>query len=431
VNSSSIVERVKAEGMDNSPARRAVDHMLSTTSAVSEEVLERLHALSDEDLSHYGLRAYRMNLMALFGGRWSPRELAKKAREAAISKMWLGWEYHCRYLVQLRTVPESFQLRACPVDTIRDLLSAERGVVIASFHLGHMRHIPSDLAHAGIRVSMPLAEDSHANYESSRRGNPEAALWKNFDFINVEKRGGAIALARVLARGGCVFSTIDGNTGMDGSRGDDRRSIVSMLDTRVRVKNGLIAMAARFGTPVLPVIAVTEGGERVCRTLPVIDPGGALSGEVAARFVDSTLRTLYAWFADMLLEYGEEWCGGDLFHQWRVPEEGTQTPCEEVERQLTVALDQGASVQLDARRMLLLSDGDAPVYVDARTMKCYRFPAEERLLIDLLRDPSRGVDIDWFEHLETNRRARIWDFLCRMLAREVMTVRHGSAESVA
>ena len=199
-----------------------LNYLLGREGADKGEVLKAIHALSDAELVSFGLNAFRMNLLSLFGETWSREKIARTAREAAISKIWGGWEYHHHYLPRLTPVPDAPRLKNLPVDLVRDQLAKGRGLVIVSFHQGHMRYIASDLSLAGIPTCLPLARDSFNDYESARAANPDAALWKHFSFVNVEDRGGSLALARILAKGGCIFSTIDGNTGLDGPRGDER-----------------------------------------------------------------------------------------------------------------------------------------------------------------------------------------------------------------
>src|SRR5262245_23078271 len=168
---------------------------------------------------------------------------------------------------------------------------------------------------------MPLARDSFENYASARRHNPEAAVWAHLQFANVEESRGAIALAKHLARGGTAVATIDGNTGIDGVRGDERRATVGLLGCRARVKDGMIRMAARFGSPILPIIAPAIDGGRTCVASPLIDPGRPLTGPDADRFVQDALQECYDALGRALLVFPGEWSGGDLFHQWRIPEE--------------------------------------------------------------------------------------------------------------
>ncbi len=413
------------------PAVWQVNDLLSSDDADPSEVHARLLALSDDDLAHYGLRSYRMNLMALLGGHMAPDAVLRLAREAAISKLWFGWEYHHHYLSKLDVVPPPPRLQRLPVDAVKGLLAQGRGAIIATFHLGYMRDIPSDLAHAGIPIMVPLARDAYGNYESARLDRPDAALWKCFRHVCVEEAAGSLALARHLARGGCVLSTIDGNTGLDGPRGGDRRSIVNMLGTEARVKNGLIAMAARFGAPIIPVVATTVDGERVCHVFPVADPGRPLTGDEANDFVEGTVRSLYQVLAETLLHAAGDWCGGDLFHQWRLPRGIDEEPLSVAEARLASVLDGHGRAALDLSRLMPLSSRGERVFVDVHSMKCYRLPEEEGEFADLLQDAGRGITRDWLNGLGTARRASVWRFLCVLASRRGLSLFDGVSLSAA
>ncbi|UPG89737.1 hypothetical protein L2Y96_20475 [Luteibacter aegosomaticola] len=391
-----------------------------------EAMKQRLEALSDEELCHYGLRAYRMNLLALLGGRRSTAEIMRLAREAALSKLWLGWLYHHHTLPRLTSEARPPAVTGLPLQTIRDMQAAGRGIVVVTFHLGHMRQLPSDLAHAGIEVLVPLAADAFGNYESARQANPEAALWKHFRHVCVEVRGGALVLARGLARGACVVSTIDGNTGIDGPRGSDRRQAVGMLDTDVKVKNGLIAMAARFGAAILPVVAVTRDGRPTCQCLPLLDPGRPLQGDAAAAFVQATTAHVYAWFGEVLLESAGEWCGGDLFHQWRLPRRQPERPAVDVEDDLVHALGRGDGLALDASRVMELPGNGERILVDVQSTRCYRFAQDDDAFMEQITGPV-GIDQAWLDGCDGARREKALKLL-RMLASRhaVIPVRSGA-----
>ncbi len=138
-------------------AAERLDRWLSDDTADPAQVSEAAHALDDQELLAFGLRAYRMNLLALLGERLPPATVRRAARAAAISKILGGWEYHHHYLPRLGVESPAARIQGMPLGWISDLLAEGRGLVIASFHLGHMRDIPSDLAHAGIPVRLPLA----------------------------------------------------------------------------------------------------------------------------------------------------------------------------------------------------------------------------------------------------------------------------------
>lgn len=393
---------------------------LNGSNANKEEVRNSIMAFSDAELMPFGLNAYRMNIMSLFGEAWPQDKIAKVAREAAISKIWLGWEYHHHYLPRLTSTPGELQLKDFPIDLVKEQLVRGRGLVVVSFHQGHMRFIPSDLAHAGIPVCMPLACDSFNDYETARIANPDAAMWTCFKYVNVEERGGSLALARALAKGGCIFATIDGNTGIDGPRGDDRRATVKILDSTARVKDGLIGMAARFGTPILPIIAHTIDGERVCHTRPIIDPIQPLSGEEAEHFVEAAIQEVYSHFSEDLLSFAGEWSGGDRFHRWRVSSSPASHQIEEVEQRLTQDLNAGGRVIMNTSRIVEFPRDNDIVWTDVMTMRCYRLPNEMMELVDKLCVDRGGVDLDWLNRRTDLERSRMWGFMCQLATRDAI-----------
>lgn len=379
--------------------------MMSGTRARYEALLEQaatretmylaIHAMSDADLASYGLSAYRMNLISLFGAAWSPQRLNATARSAVLSKLWLGWEYYQYFLPRQGATPSPAQLEGGLVERARSLLALGRGLLVASFHQGHMRHIASDLASAGLPMHIPLAGDSWRDYQVAHAGNPDAALWKNFHYINVEVPGGALVIARALGRGGLVYSTVDGNTGMDGPRGIERRSLVRMHGRQAMVKDGLLAMAAKFGTPILPVIAHSEQERRVCRFGAVLDPGGRLSGEAAARFTAEAAQALYGLLADELSEYAGEWCGGDLFHQWRVAEAPGEVDATAVEVIVQQVLNGQAHVVVNPKRATALGQAGEVMLLDALSMRGYKVPVcAARFFADDVSDRRQEVAMD-------------------------------------
>lgn len=383
-------------------------------------VEEAVDALSDPDLAAFGLRAFHMNLLSLFGEAWSEARIAATARAATISKILGSWDYHHQYLPGLTSEPDEPRVDDVPVELIRDVLARGRGLVLMSFHLGPMRYLGSDLSHAGIPVCMPLARDSFADYESARAANPEAAVWERLRFVNVEDAGGPLALAKTLAKRGCLMATVDGNTGLDGVRGDQQRMTVRILDCEARVKTGLFAMAARFGAPILAGIAHSSGGRRLCRTTPLIDPGGPLAGEEAERFVEESARQVYAFFGETLEDHADEWCGGALFHQWKVPAGLPQRDIGEVEQSLGESLGAGGRVAMNRRRIIQLSGGGETIWSDAPSGKCFKLPADMAELASRLSAPSGGVGLDWIDRHSETERSRIWTFICQLASRDAI-----------
>ncbi|WP_123784155.1 hypothetical protein [Corallococcus macrosporus] len=397
-----------------------VKHLLARSDVSRSEVFDLVHSLSDDELLPFGLRAYRLNLVSLFGRDWPRERIAQAARAAAISKILGGWEYHQHYLPRLTSAPDAPQVNGAHLEQVRALLERGRGVVGVSFHFGHMRYLPSEFAHAGIATHLPLASDSYNDYWTARASNPGAALWKHFEFVDVEARAGAISLAKALARGELVFSTIDGNTGNDGTRGDARRSKVALLGSECRVKNGLFVMAARFGSPVIPMVAHNLDGQRACRLGPVLDPGGPLRGADAERFVEEAVQSAYTFLGEALNAYADEWCGGDLFHQWRLPAPSVTHPANEIEQRLREHLGTGGRVVMDTRRIVELPGENDIVWTDALTGRCYKFPLAIVDLAARLADEGRGVDLRWLDQHPSDVRSRMWSLICQLASRDAV-----------
>lgn len=393
--------------------------MLERGCSDTRAVLDAVHAASDADLMAFGLRAYHINLLSLFGQTWSQEKIATTARAAAISKMLGGWEYHHDYLPSLTATPDSPRVSGCPLGVIKETLDRGRGLVIMTFHLGQMRYLPSDLAHAGIPICVPLARDAFADYSAARRANSDAALWNAFTFVNVEENGGTLALARVLAKGGCVFSAIDGNTGLDGPRGDQRRTTVRVLDATARVKAGLFGMAARFGSPILVMIASTQDGERRCQSAPLVDPGHPLAQDERDQWVEQAAQAAYSFFGAALIDHADEWCGGDLFHQWRVPLVIPRRDMSNVEQALGRTLGAGGRVTIDHRRVVELSDHGNLIWSDVVRGRCYTLPPQ---MADLSRQLSTrgGVDAGWLDQRAAAERSQLWAMLCQLASLDLI-----------
>jgi hypothetical protein len=424
-------QTVDCDGVPPGCAR--LEQLLERGPGARQELLEAVQAASDSELTAFGLRAYHLNLLSLFGETWAREKIASTARAAAISKIIGGWDYHHHYLPGLTAAADRSRLANIPLGSIEDILARGRGLVIASFHLGPMRYIPSDLAHAGISTCLPLASDSFNDYDTARTANPDAALWKHLRIVNAEEPGGALALAKTLAGGGCVMSTIDGNTGLDGPRGDQRRAIVRILGSTARVKTGLLAMAARFGSPILVMIAHSGGAKRLCKTAPVIDPGRALRGEEGEHFVEAAVQSAYSFFGAALREHADEWSGGDLFHQWRMPCHPPQRDIGEVELSLGRSLGAGGRLAINHRRIVPLNGDGNPIWSDAVSGRCFKLPAEMAELARQLSAPGGGVGLDWLDRHSGAERSRIWTVMCQLASRDAIQAierASGSAQAV-
>lgn len=379
-------------------------------------------ALTDEELteSASGLRAFQMNLMALFGETWSRQKILLTARAAAISKIVGSWDYHSSYLPSLTAEGGAAQLENVPIDLIKSILARGRGLVIVTFHIGHMRFIPSDLVHAGIAVCAPFATDAYNDYSTSRSLNPNAAFWKGFTFVNVEERG-TLSLARILAKGGCVASAIDGNTGQDGTRGHQRRRTVAILGSEASVKTGLFELAARFGSPMMVMAAYTQGETRTCESDMLMDPERPLTGADAESFINHATVRAYDFFAKGIFNHADEWCGGDLFHQWRITSRQPTRNIIAAEQAITKHLQADGRLTMNTHRILQLRGEDDIVLVDALSGHCCKLPLKLKPLTQQILPENGGVDLAWLNKHSDSERDQLWKILCQLSSRHIIS----------
>lgn len=407
-----------------------VRYLLAADRATEHEVLRSLAQLTDAELMTFGLSAYQMNLLSLFGDAWSSEKIRRTAREAAINKLWLGWEYFHHYLPRL-TPSSKPRLKRFPLRLISQLLERGRGLVVATFHQGHYRYIASDLAIAGIPTCVLLDRDSLRSFEGARKSCPPGTFAAAPRAAIAEDVRSCVDLSKTLAGGGCVHAMLDGNTGLDGPRGSSHRTEVEILGCIAQVKNGLIKLAAHHGSPILPVFAHTIGDEKTCHTGSLLDPGQRLSGADAAAFAEQAMRVLYRHFTENVLTFASEWSGCDHFHLWRKPDVSAHMSIQEVEQRLARDLAAGSRVTINEQRIIVeLSRDNDLVWTDVKTMRCYKLPSEMLELVRRLSAGEEGVDADWLAKQEDAQRSRMWRFMLQLALREAICS-HDSTASAA
>lgn len=410
------------DGLNCPTAAERLESLLSHPNPDKEAVHDAAHALTADDLTAYGLNAYRMNLLSLFADRWPYEKIEAAAIQAAICKIWRGWEHH-HHLARLKPQHGASQIKDFPAQAIKNVLAQGRGLLLTTFHQGHYRYLTSEVGRAGIPFCLALANDAFCDYAKTRNHSPDAAVWQYMTCVNVEEAGGSLTLARTLSKGGAVFAVLDGNTGMDGPRGTELRAVVDILGCKARVKTGAIKMAARFGTPIMALSAHEIDGARQFHPGPLIDPGRPLRGQDADEFVTRAIRDLYAHFTENILHYAHEWGGGDLFHQWRVPQKAIKRPLDDVQSSLDAALKQGQSITRNAGRIVETRKADEIVWIDAHTLQCFRIPDNMDGLAHRLSPDNQGIDQDWIDRHSPEDKARIRAFLHKFASIDAISVR--------
>jgi len=396
-----------------------------------EVVQHAIAALGEDELNHYGLRSFHLNLLAVFGERWPEARVRRAAQEATRNKLWRGWQYYA-YLTHLRAEePAIPRIAGVPTERLRALLAGGRGLLLCACHLGDYRHIPTDLALAGLPSTTPMDADGYGQYQRTRQAIPDHPLWRYLRATNVEEPAGTLALARALARGEIVFAYLDGNTGTDGPLGDAGRTELEMLGYRVRVKSGIARLAARFGCPLLPVVVPRVGGCGRFRIGRAVAPDGRLKGPAEERFVREAMAHLYRTFERGICEHPAQWETCCFFHRWRAGAEATALPpvpaLEAAGREVEAELAAGRRLGMNVRRIVEIRGGAETIWSDARTLKAYRAPAAAAWLLDGLSPRGRGIDRQQLTERAKSSLPAALSFLALLKARGALTVAGGGA----
>jgi lauroyl/myristoyl acyltransferase len=391
-----------------------------------EVVEQAIAALGEEELNHYGLRSFHLNLLAVFGERWPAARVRRAAQEATRNKLWRGWQYYA-YMTHLRAGEPAAPrlLGGVPAERLRALLAGGRGLLLCACHLGDYRHIPSDLALAGLPSTTPMDADGYGQYQRTRQAIPDHPLWHHLRATNVEEPAGTLSLARALARGEIVFAYLDGNTGTDGPLGDAGRIEIEMLGYRVRVKSGIARLAARIGCPLVPVVVPRVGGCGRFRIGRAVAPGERLKGPAEERFVREAMAHLYRTFERAIRAHAAQWETCCFFHRWRAGAESAQPlpapSLEAARREVEADLAAGRRLGMNARRIVEIR-GAETIWSDARTLKAYRAPAAAPWLLDRLSPSGGGIDRQQLAERATSSLPAALSFLALLKARGALAV---------
>lgn len=405
-----------------------MDEILAATKD-PDRVREGIEALAETELARFGLDFFHMNFLAIFGDEWPTEDIRRSAARATRNKLFRGWEYYKSYLEQLagdHSIPARPRLARLDTEAARNLLDGGNGLVICSFHLGSYRDIPTDLALSGMPCTMPLDAAAYADYMNVC-DTTRSSLVRSIEAVNVEDPAGVRALARTLKRGGFVFAYIDGNTGQDGPLGEESRTEVELLGYRVRVKNGLLRLAARFGSPVLPMMTVQRGAVGTVVADPVLQPSGRLKGSEQSSFVDEAVRKIYRFFEKGILEQPEQWETGCFFHRWRAgagsPQSEAMVPVEEARREVEEALCSGKALEMDRRRIVRITNGEEKIWTDARTLRSYKAPGDLAPALDQL-SSADGLGRSWLDIRQQQENgdstARLFSYLAFLRSRNAI-----------
>jgi lauroyl/myristoyl acyltransferase len=404
---------------EGDPVNARVSAYLRDLEADPAAVHAAIHALTPPELAAYGARAYHLNLLSLYGAEWAPERVERAAGDAMRGKLWRGWQFYSGWRRLSRVLeregegaaPRLAAMEGWPraLETIR---GAGTPVVVCTLHLGAYRDIPLELALLGKRIMLPV-NTSGFEQTSDALSHSHPLVSGRWRLANVDRPGGAVALARAARQGDLLFAYVDGNTGTDGPWGTQGRTTVSFLGFEVRVKDGMARLAAALGAPVVPLVSPRLGADRAeVRVGEPIDPGGRLKGEAQDRFAHQATQALYTFFEPNVRAAPHEWESLCFLHRWRERPEAPPASA-------APAAEPARGYRLDQRRVALVDSAAGPVLMNVQSLRSFRVPDWARgAVAELTREG--GLREPWLADAEPASRARTLEFVAQLQAHGVV-----------
>lgn len=349
-----------------------------------------IEGLSEDELQGFQFDAFHMNLLGALRHTRSPEEIRRVAAEAARRRLWRGWEF-TRYLLETRDHGIGSRLDGWEEVPLRELLDEGRGVVVCSHHMGDYRHLAPDLSIAGHFFHLLLDHSAFRQTSAVLERCRSCVLREGHRLVNVEDRAGLVTAARALKRGGTLVAYVDGNTGPGGPL--DRQSVVeiSFFGLTVAVKAGIARLAAKYRTPILPVLVGPDG--RVHWSEPIRpspdDPA----------FEGRALQAVYSFLEDSISARPAEWENWCFLHRWRPgpsPDRSDPAALAESVAELERLVEDGMGLMFDPSRVTVLRRASESICTDVETLHSYRMPSLECAAIDAL-TRNGGLRRHWFK----------------------------------
>lgn len=403
---------------ENLNTAELIDRYMRDLNADENVVQACLKQAGEADLKGYGFDYYLINLLACFKGRISHEQIRDLAARATVAKLWGGWEYFSyvtnlpeKAATDVRTNGTPVRLKGWDMDLIRRLMDRGKGLIVCSHHFGAYRYLQTDLAFLGLKLVIPLNEESYLQTVGSlklaraalqRCPDADPGLERMLDAIkpvNVEEKGGTAEILKALECGEVVLIFTDGNTGTDGPLGKTSRSEIDFFNFRIAIKNGVARMSAAMDAPLLPVLALArEETGQVVFGEPIIPPVESSDDAERDGFVQNTMQTLYQFLEHYARKDPEQWQSSCFLHRWRFAAQpsGSATADISVERDEVIRLlEYGAFLKLDGNRAAIVDTKEGGrVLVDVEMLKFYSNIKWAEDLLRVLFEPA-GLDRGW------------------------------------
>ena len=430
-NSIDVVDEVEIEAMLRAFSEAEMDRWLSN---LDLDQTIRLHR------SRY--HPIYLNLLSVFYERLPIERIREISAECTRASIWSHRSVHY-YMAKIPywsqdELAQSIRIRLdeSQIETIESLLGLGKGLILSSFRIGLYSFVPTDLALSGYKVWTPLQEGKYRAMQTDLKrlraltwpaGTEKAQNIKLLNVLNAEDSGAVFRLARALKRGEIVLMYPDGNSGLDGPWGDKSRTEVDFLGFRLSVKDGAARLAGFGGTPILPLIAVTDSGRAKVVLGPPLVPvvkGTQSSDDYATR----TMQELYSFLESFALEFPEQWEACASLHRWRRQSPGAAdlvepTTLHSETAEIRALLEQGKRLRINEQNGIVeLAAKESEIWIDVKTLRSVKSP---QWASDIFRALSSrdGIDLSWLNKYKALADPdAIWSLLARLRMRDLIGV---------
>jgi len=398
---------------------------------------EWVKALDEDRLIKFHRNRYipiYLNLLAVFSGTRSVEQIRSLSVECAKASI-LSHRTVDFYIVKATEMAEraslepgqspnqdSIRFKNCDWDIFQRLLNPGKGLIACTYRIGHYNHLILEAALMGYKVWAPMLESKYAVVDSllkqarSRLAGHEPREYKgpgskarpeNIVFLNVvnaEDPAISIRMVKVLKKNEIIFMLPDGNRGRDGVWGETSRITVDFLGFPISVKTGAARLSFRLGTPILPVLAITDetGADQMILGEPIIPPSRS-NRDDEAPYIKDTMQSLYTFLGTYAVKYPEQWEGCAAVHRWRRPGTGEQPgPVESSQpstqrEEVISALEAGESFRINEQGGIArLQTAEGDIWVDMKNLKSYKHPQWASSVSQALSEDS-GLNQSWLD----------------------------------
>lgn len=235
--------------------------------------------------------------------------------------------------------------------------------IFCTFHLGSYRIIANLLIRLGYNFSTIVRKDVYTQQLESMMSYT-ARMKERYDtesdvrVLNSEDPSIVLKLARELKNGRSVLVYLDGNTGS----GEDNFDQVNFLSQKIKARKGMTYLSYISGVPLVPVVSYRQPDySNIMYVGKPISPDKTVTRE---EFSNTTLQSLFDFFAKYLISYPEQWEG------WNYIQNALVTP-ETVHAAPPPAAYKRSSYEFNFSRYSIFELKDAAVLFDRRFYSTY------------------------------------------------------------